>query len=92
MAILKFVRLFDTGQEQAEVIDCRHYGVVTLNGVGGKHHEVTVHPGFTTTEGVTYRVSNHYRDGWHSCFVESELTGKTIDTIRPTDKAEPEVA
>ncbi|NWO11768.1 hypothetical protein HLV40_15360 [Chromohalobacter salexigens] len=32
MAILKFVRLFDTGQEQAEVIDCKHYGVVALSG------------------------------------------------------------
>lgn len=82
MARLKFHRGFDSGQQQFDNVECNHYR--TFHSTWG-YIDVTVYPGFTDKGGICYRVSNVHRDGYPTCFIESESTGKTIETLRATD-------
>ena len=71
-----------SGDDAYVHIDCAHYHVCELvNGV----KEVTLYKGFTSENGVTYRVGKHNSevDGivhFDSCFVTG-CDGKTIDKI-----------
>lgn len=82
MARLKFYRRFASGQEQFDVVECAHYSLLKLS-YGAT--DVTVYPGFTDQEGITYRISNEDADCYPTCYIESESTGKTIETLRATD-------
>ncbi|MDL4860788.1 hypothetical protein NPJ88_000425 [Halomonas elongata] len=89
MARLKFARLYDTGQEQYDVVECSHYSVCRFAGGAA---EVTAYPGYTNEGGVSRYVSHERDDGYPNCFVESESTGKTVDVIRALDDQVAEVA
>ncbi|GHC19378.1 hypothetical protein [Aidingimonas halophila] len=87
MARLKFTRIYDSGQEQCDVVECNHYNICRF---AGGAVEVTTFPGYTDEGGVSRFVSSERDDGYPVCFVESDSTGKTVDVIRAGDQLAPE--
>lgn len=84
MARLKFIRIFDDGQESLDVVECNHY---SINSRANGTHEITAYPGLTNEEGVSYQVSNTHHLGHPSCYIEASDSGKTIGHYRATDSA-----
>lgn len=85
MFTLKFINIYEDGEESITAISCPHYTAYRMRSGA---YEISLYKDFTSTEGVCYNLSSCDigRPYFQSCYVEN-LQGKTIEAFRPTNKA-----